>query len=133
MNLMEKGVRGRVCSASAIESHSRSGESVPAHIHAAFASRMTITPALVSDTWNHALGRYNPARSDLARVYDYDASQNGLSYLLKQVNNPDCQWDVHNLEFFTPTMDCSDKKDHAALRSARRWSQQVPVLSPAMS
>ena len=133
VNLMERGVRGRVCSLSAVESHRRDGSPVSAHIHAALAARMPITPTMVSDTWNHALGRYDPSRSDLARVSDYNPSQGGLSYILKQVTNPDCQWDVHNLEFFNPTMDFSDKRDHAALRSARRWSQQVSVLSPAVS
>ena len=54
-------------------------------------------------------------RSDLALVERYDPSRGGLDYVLKQTSDPDCHWNVRNLEFFNPTMDSSSKRDHAAL------------------
>ena len=125
VNEIEKGQRGRICTVSAMERQGRDGKPVPLHIHASIASLKPITTQVVSDAWNHAVGRPSSLRSDLALVERYDPSRGGLDYVLKQTSDPDCHWDVRNLEFFNPTMDSSSKRDHAALRSARRRSKQV--------
>jgi hypothetical protein len=133
VNEIERDQRGRICTASAMERRSRDGEPVPLHIHAAIASLKPITTQLVSDAWNHAAGRPSSLRSDLALVERYDPSRGGLDYLLKQTSDPNCHWDIHNVEYFNPKMQPTVKADHTSLRSARRWSQQVSVLSRTVS
>lgn len=133
VNEIERDQRGRICTVSAMERRSRDGEPVPLHIHAAIASLKPITTQLVSDAWNHAVGRPSSLRSDLALVERYDPSRGGLDYVLKQTSDPNCHWDVRNVEYFNPKMQPSVKTDHTSLRSARRWSQQVSVLSLAVS
>lgn len=133
VNEIERGQRGRVCTVSAMERRARDGDPVPLHIHASLASLRPLTTQIVSDAWNHAVGRPSSLRSDLALVEKYDPSRRGIDYVLKQISDPNCHWDVHNVEYFHPEMQPSVKTDHTSLRSARRWSQQVSVLSPTLS
>ncbi|MGA2753233.1 MAG: hypothetical protein ABSE53_05650 [Terracidiphilus sp.] len=126
---VERGMRTRICYARALESRAKSGERVPLHIHAALASAKPIPHQLVSGIWNSQVGRTNSSNSDLAFIEPYNPSQCGIQYLLKQIDDPDCEWDFRNVHLFNPNVKLDSKLDHASLRSARRWQQQVSLAS----
>jgi hypothetical protein len=53
----------------------------------------------------------------------------GIDYILKQIEDPDCEWDVRNVHLFHPNVKLDSKLDHASLRSTRRWQQQVSLAA----
>jgi hypothetical protein len=126
---VERGMRTRICYARALESRAKSGERVPLHIHAALASAKHISPRLVSETWNRKVGRTNASNGDLALVEPFDPSQGGIAYVLKQIDDPDCEWGVRNIHLFNPDAKLDSKLDHASLRSARRWQQEISLAA----
>jgi hypothetical protein len=65
---------------------------------------------------------------DLARVEPLDPSMGAIEYIVKQIDVPDCDWDIRNVHLFNPDVELEPKLDHASLRSVRRWNQQVSML-----
>ena len=128
---MERILRTRVCYLNASETRSKSGAIVPLHYHAAFAAARPIPHQLVAGIWNEGVGRTNSVGGDLARVQPYDPAMGGLGYIVKQIADQNCEWDCRNVGLFTNTIQLEAKKDHASLRSARRWQTQKATLGDA--
>jgi hypothetical protein len=131
INNIEHNMRTRVCSVSAIENRSKYGERVPLHIHSALACLKPIPPELVTDLWNAGVGRGNSENNDLSVIKRFDSTICGIEYILKQVNDPDCEWDFRNIHLFNPNVRLEPKLDHKSLRSARRWHKQVSIAAAA--
>ena len=125
VNLCERCLGTRLCYVCAMESRSASGAIVPVHFHAAFTAIRRIPYQLVAGVWNEGIGRANSVGGDLARVEAYDLAMGGIEYIMKLITEPDCEWDLRNVHLFTPNVDLDSKLDHASLRSARRWQQQL--------
>jgi hypothetical protein len=121
-NLIERSTRTRLCYVYAAEQRDKSGVvSVPLHIHAAFASLRTLTTQLVAGMWTADVGRRDSEDSDLARVELYDPSQDGLSYIVKQIAYPDTQLGYKDIDRFRG----EPLSERVQAREARRWQQQL--------
>lgn len=130
IDTMERSLRSRVCSVHVLESKSKDrGERVPLHIHSALAAIKPIDPRLVSSAWHARVGRTDPTSSDLVLTRPFDPEMGGIEYILKQIEDPDCEWDVRNIELFQPKVQLDSKLDHASLRSTRRWQQQFSLAA----
>lgn len=125
VNLCERSLRTRLCYLYASETRSKSGAIVPLHYHAAFTAIRPIPYQLVAGTWNQGVGRTNSVGGDLARVQAYDPAMGGIEYIMKLITEPDCEWGFRNIHLFDASIQAEPKTDHASLRSARRWQQQV--------
>jgi hypothetical protein len=130
IDTLERNLRSRVCSVHVLESKSKdSGERVPLHIHSALTAIKPIDPRLVSSAWHARVGRTDPTSSDLVLTRPFDPEMGGIDYILKQIEDPDCEWDVRNVHLFHPNVKLDSKLDHASLRSTRRWQQQVSLAA----
>ena len=129
VNTVERCLRTRLGYLYAMETRSKSGAVVPLHFHAAFTAIRPIPDWLVAGVWNQAVGRSNSVGGDLALVEPYDPSMGGIEYIVKQVGDPNCEWDCRNVHLFSDTIQLEPKSDHASLRSARRWQQQVSIAA----
>lgn len=71
------------------------------HFHTLLTSAAPMSPILVQELWTSMAGR----RSDNAgaQVEVFDPEQNGVSYVLKLINQVDGDWDFRNLHLFTST------------------------------
>jgi len=128
INKLERFMRTRVCFLRALENRSKRGERVPVHIHSALACLRPISPQLVSGIWFASVGRPDSKESDLVEIESFDSSMSGVDYIVKQMGDPDCEWDIRNVHLFNPDVKPEPKSDHASLRSDRRWHQQVSML-----
>jgi hypothetical protein len=128
INAMERSLRTRVCSLYSAETRSKSGAIVPLHFHVAFTAARTIPCQLVAGIWNPEVGRTNSIGCDLAQVEPFDPAKSGITYILKQITDPDCTWDFRNVHLFSRDIHFAPKTDHASLRSARRWGPQARIL-----
>jgi hypothetical protein len=127
---MERNLRSRVCSVHVLESKSKDrGERVPLHIHSALTAIKPIDPWLVSSAWHARVGRTDPTSSDLVLTRPFDPEMGGIEYILKQMDDPDCEWGFRNLHLFNPNVKLDSKLDYTSLRSARRWQQQVSMAA----
>ena len=129
VNTVERSLRTRLGYLYAMETRSKSGAVVPLHFHAAFTAIRPIPDWLVAGVWNQAVGRSNSVGGDLALVEPYDPSMGGIEYIVKQVGDPNCEWDCRNVHLFSNSIQLEPKSDHASLRSARRWQQQVSIAA----
>jgi hypothetical protein len=130
INTMERNLRSRVGSVHVLESKSKDrGERVPLHIHSALTANKPIDPRLVSSAWHARVGRTDPTSSELVLTRPFDPEMGGIEYILKQIDDPDCEWDFRNVHLFNPNVNLDSKLDHASLRSARRWQQQVSIAA----
>jgi hypothetical protein len=118
---LERDIRTRVCFIRAAETKSKSGVPVPLHFHAALTATKPISCELVTDLWNHSMGRTS---GDLALVEPYQPALEGVAYITKQINDHGCEWDWRNVHLFTSSITLPERLDHASLRSARRWRTQ---------
>jgi hypothetical protein len=125
VDLCERILRTRLCYLYASETRSKSGAIVPLHFHAAFTGIRPIPYQLVAGIWNEGVRRTNSVGGDLARVEPFDPARGGIEYIVKQICDPDCEWDCRNVHLFGNGIQLEPKSDHASLRSARRWQQQV--------
>jgi hypothetical protein len=124
IDAIERTLRTRVCCVEASETRSKSGATVPLHIHASFASAKPIPRQLVAGIWAEGVGRANSVGGDLARVEPFNPAMGGISYIVKLINDPDCEWGFRNVHLFNRNIQIEPKMDHASLRSARRWQAQ---------
>lgn len=124
IDTMERTLRTRVCCVNASETHSKSGAQVPLHIHASFTAAKLISRQLVAGIWAEGVGRTNSVGGDLARVEPFNPAMGGIGYIVKLINDPDCEWGFRNLHLFNSNIQIEPKTDHASLRSARRWQAQ---------
>lgn len=127
INTMERTLRTRVCCVNASETRSKTGAMVPLHIHASFASAKPIPRQLVAGAWAEGVGRTNSVGGDLARVEPFNPAMGGISYIVKLINDPDCEWGFRNVHLFNGNIQIEPKTDHASLRSARRWQAQNDI------
>jgi hypothetical protein len=106
----------------ALERRSKStGAIVPLHFHAAFVAPKPIEyQAIIGAWWAGAGGNQYNTLHDLARVQPYNSSLDGIAYIVKQMTDPDCQWDLKDVELFSPSM----SKPRMSPRQARRWQEQ---------
>jgi len=121
----------------AMERRSRSGVIVPLHIHTALVALKPIDCQLVRDAWGVPR---RPAADSQAEVEEpqlqtatgtnkalveaYDPNRAGVEYLFKQIQDPDCECDSHNLEYFNG----SPLSDRMQSREARRWQEQLEQI-----
>ena len=129
INTIERSMRSRVCHVSAFENRSKSGGMVTLHIHSALAALNPIPPQLVTDTWLSLVGRTKSLQSDLVKIEPLNDSKSAVPYILKQIGDPDCDWDFHNVHLFNPLVQSAPQRDHVTLRSARRWQQQASMVA----
>ena len=127
IDTMERTLRTTVCCVNASEVRSKTGATVPLHIHASFASARQIPRQLVAGIWTEGVGRTNSASGDLARVEAFNPAMGGISYIVKLINDPDCEWGFRNVHLFNRNIQIAPKTDHASLRSARRWQAQNDI------
>jgi hypothetical protein len=125
VNTVERSLRTKLCYLYASETRSKAGAIVPLHCHAALTAIRPIPYQLVAGTWNQGIGRTNSVRGDLARVEPYDPAMGGIEYIVKHICDTDCEWDCRDVHLFSNTMHLEPKSNHASLRSARRWQQQL--------
>jgi hypothetical protein len=124
IDTMEHSLRTRVCCVNASETRSKSGAMVPLHFHASFTAARPISRQLVAGIWTDGVGRTNSVGGDLARVEPFDPTMGGIAYIVKLINDPDCEWGFRNVYLFNRNIKMEPKTDHASLRSARRWQVQ---------
>ncbi len=70
------------------------------HFHALLASAAPIAPEMVESVWTTLAGHRNDGSAAL--VLPYDPNQNGASYVLKFINQPEGDWAHHKLHLFHP-------------------------------
>jgi len=125
---LEESMRTRICTVSTIENKSKHGERVPNHIHAALASLRPIPQLLVEETWLQGVGRmHSMTNSNLAEVVPFKSPM--LEYVLKQISDQDCEWDVSNLQYFNSNVPSVPGTNHRSLQMARRWLKQVSMAA----
>lgn len=107
------------------ETRSKAGAIVPLHYHAAFAAAKPISSELVAKTWKAGVGRTKSVGGDLAVVEPFDPAGGGIGYIVKQITDHGCEWDLRNTHLFGGGIHAERKSDHASLRSARRWQAQM--------
>lgn len=127
IDTVERSLRTRVCCVNASETRSKSGAMVPLHIHAAFTAARPISRQLVAGVWGEGVGRTNSVGGDLARVEAFNPAMGGIGYIVKLINDPDCEWGFRNVHLFNRNIQIAPKTDHASLRSARRWRAQNDI------
>jgi hypothetical protein len=118
-NTVERAMRTRLGYLYTLERRSRSGAVVPLHFHAAFVSTRPIEYQLVAGAWaGDSLSTHSI--QELARLEPYDHDRAGVEYIVKQINDPDCESDFKHLRLFNG----SPLSDHMQSREARRWSKE---------
>ena len=134
VNILEKGIRTRIGYVAGTESKTKFGAPVARHIHLALAAARPIPHQMVEDIWNQAVGRRTKANesdekmkakeSDLAAVVPFESGRGGISYIVKNIADPDCSVDYRNLSYFAaiPSAAAQDRK---ARRLARRFQAQA--------
>ncbi len=61
----------------------------------------------------------------MALVEPYLPARGGIGYIVKGIGDDGCEWDYKNVHLFAGRIHAELKSDHASLRSARRWQDQI--------
>ena len=93
----------------------------PRHFHALLACDRPIAPEYVEALWNSKVGRRSDA--DSAQVKPYDPNLDGLSYVLKYINQPEGDWALRKIDLFLPS-----KAGEKITKHMRRHLRRHPAL-----
>jgi hypothetical protein len=70
------------------------------HFHALLTSAAPVSPGIVEELWMSMAGSRDDGAG--AQAQHFDASQNGVSYVFKMINQPDGDWSFGKLHLFPP-------------------------------
>lgn len=88
------------------------------HYHALFASDHLISVSLVRTIWN----KYAGNGTTLSDIRVYDPRRNAVAYCLKLLGSMDGEFDIYNLDLYSPTPPSTLNRNS---RSRRRWRRQM--------
>ena len=121
---LERHLRCEVCFIRGDEK-TFSGSGKPAtgrHFHALLTCVAPVNANFIASLWKSMAG--NRSDDAGALVEEYNASENGASYVLKCINQPDGNWAFRNLELFHPEARASQTVNARWRRKQRRFEER---------
>lgn len=94
----------------------------PRHFHVLFACSAPLNPSVVEDLWMSMAGKGEDEAGAL--VEPYDARLNGVSYVLKFINQPDGGWAFRKLHLFHSSLNV-DIVNRRQRRNVRRHEARM--------
>jgi len=92
------------------------------HFHAILTCVAPASSEFIAELWMSMMGRRSNGAGAL--VLPYDPNLNGVSYVLKQINQPDGDWDFRKLHLFHPLAG-----EEKVTKRLRRYLRRHPALA----
>jgi hypothetical protein len=92
------------------------------HFHALLACVAPVNASFIEFFWKSMAG--NRSDDAGAQVEEYNSSENGARYILKNINQPDGNWAFRNLELFHPEARASQTVNARWRRKQRRFEER---------
>lgn len=120
LNQLEQTTRGRVACLSVRENRSRwTGERVREHFHFVLRGEEPVDKELLKKIWCKVIGRRHHPEEKSMQADPFEASRNGLEYIVKSCHAHDAPFpERHNLEFFVARPKCEGS--HQMRQSVKR-------------